>query len=331
VQPHRNRSILFALLAAGAAGTVLLAFLAFDTQRPDGAGVRHPALPPASSLARSAVASPSLPPRTPPSDKANLVASTATTPSNLPPLVEATQSLPLTIDPRVARVVDPATPAQERLSTMIELADIPHEVRHPEDTDALLGVLRNPLESDVLRNELCNFFERSDSPALAPLLLQILRTPGESERFRAFCIQHLSILASKPESQSLRAEINRTFAGLLNDSQESVRREAMLALVRGRDPAASRAVAAALENPADPAMHDLAIRCCRDLGMTQHIQAVRAFLHSTDEEARISAIVTLSQWRDAASSNAFESAAASSNPRLRQAGQTAIRTLDRAH
>ena len=73
---------------------------------------------------------------------------------------------------------------------------------------------------------------------------------------------------------------------------------------------------------------DLAIRCVKQLDLRDHIPAIRPFLASTNEPARIAAIVALSEWGDRESLDAFEEAGKSKSKRVKRAGQRAIRIME---
>ena len=77
-----------------------------------------------------------------------------------------------------------------------------------------------------------------------------------------------------------------------------------------------------------PALGADAIRAFHDLGLRDKIPAIRKSLDDRDENARIAAIVALSQWGDDESRAAFQSAALSDVTRVRLAGREALYRLD---
>ena len=76
---------------------------------------------------------------------------------------------------------------------------------------------------------------------------------------------------------------------------------------------------------------DEAVRCVKLLDLREHAVTLRGLArpagNEVSEDARIAAIVALSQWGDAESRSAFEEAAASSSPRLQRAGRAALEAL----
>jgi len=117
---------------------------------------------------------------------------------------------------------------------------------------------------------------------------------------------------------------------LVHDRHYEVRREALLALVRQRDPQAPKLASDWLHDLAKQAnvTRDLAIRCVHELDLRKEIPEVRKYLSDSNEAVQIAAIVALSQWGDDESRGQFEIARNSKSLRIRNAGNAAIERLD---
>jgi HEAT repeat protein len=215
----------------------------------------------------------------------------------------------------VKRVPDDITTAIQRVET-------------PQDVAAVVSVLMDTRDTDVARNEAANLLHRSDYRGLVDHLIEVLDNPKEDARFRGFCVQHIWRNAHAPESPDRDTAIARLRAAV-NDRDRSVRREAVLALVRMGDKVGREAAVGWLSDDDAADMRDLAIHCVHDLGLRKHLPAIRRHLEDEREPVRIAAIVTLSDWGDEQSRPAFEAAAGSASTRLQRAGKLALRTLDR--
>jgi HEAT repeat protein len=163
------------------------------------------------------------------------------------------------------------------------------------------------------------------------VLLEILDNPAEKERFRAYVVQHLYLNvegASKKESETIKEVLGRC----LSDRDLSVRREALLALVRLRGPKGTSEAVEWLNGtgPEADAVRDLAIRCVGDLDLKEHVPTIRKFLSAENEVVRRQAIVTLGQMGDEESRPLLEEAAKSDKPLVKSAATAALRRLDAA-
>jgi len=290
-----------------------------------------------------------------PEGKAAPAAAQPDTPKVPQPEPEKVYAAPKVTDSRLARLVDRDAAIGERVTPDIT-SRIPR-VDHPEDFPPLVAVLLDPKDSDTARNEVANLLERSNYPGVADALCKVLDNPAEKPRFRSFAAQHLGMLltgaGSKPALQnhpqgapSLPAplppgerEVREKAAAKLHeclaDRHVEVRREALLALVRIKDPQAIELAVRWLQPETtnlkpETQVLDLAIRCVHELDLREHIPTVRKYLHDPNEVVRIAAIVALSQWGDEESRPAFEEAANSKSVRLQRAGQAALRRLDQA-
>ncbi|MCY3019445.1 MAG: HEAT repeat domain-containing protein [Planctomycetota bacterium] len=221
------------------------------------------------------------------------------------------------------------------------------KVLHPEDYPLLVAVLTDPTDDDTARNEVANLLQRSKYPGLADALCKVLDNPEEKPRFRSFAAQHLGLLAASDDAAQGEKAVAKLHA-CLADRDVPVRREALLALVRKKDPQAIEAAVAWLTAPPpsplppgarepetgnqkpETVVVDLAIRCVYELGLREHIPTIRKYARDPNDVVRIAAIVALSQWGDEESRPAFEEAAQSKTVRLQRAGKAALERLDHA-
>lgn len=221
------------------------------------------------------------------------------------------------------------------------------KVVHAEDYPLLLAVLADTTDSDTARNEVANLLQRSKYPGLADALCKVLDNPAEKPRFRSFAAQHLGLLAAGNDSAQ-RQTASLKLQTCLTDRDIPVRREALLALVRQRDPKAMETAVAWLTAPSpnplptgarepetgnskpETDVRDLAIRCVHELNLREHIPAIRKYVRDPNDVVRIAAIVALSQWGDEESRPAFEEAAQSKTVRLQRAGKAALERIEKA-
>ena len=199
-----------------------------------------------------------------------------------------------------------------------------------EQKTGLLKVLRDKSLTDMARNEAANSLQRENAAQLPFVLLTMIDDEGEKPRFRAFIIQYLgNLLLAKHNSDDCFQIVARLRLAL-DDHNIEVRREALLALVRIRDPRATLLVEQFLtsSNAYNHEMKDLAIHCAEMLDLRNCIPAVRVFSNDQDESIRIAAINALSAWYDDESRPAFEEAAKSKSIRIQRAGQAATVRLD---
>lgn len=198
-----------------------------------------------------------------------------------------------------------------------------------EDLQIFAKVLGDPSDDDTVRNEVANLLRRSKYTGLTNALHAVLDNPAEKPRFRSFAVQHLWQQldgAGIDDQDRIRAKLHE----LLADRHVEVRREALLALVRMRDPVGKTTAIGWLTSlePSAETTRDLAIRCVYDLGLREQMQVIRPFARDPNEVTRIAAIVALSQWGDEGSREAFKAAADSSSIRLQRAGKAALERLN---
>lgn len=243
-------------------------------------------------------------------------------------------ALPAGTRPALLAFVDPE--AATRLPV-----DFPYQVERvsdPAEVNAVVAVLRDTAEGDTIRHEAANLLRRSAYPELEQVLIECLRHPNEQERFRSWAVQHLFMVFEerKAGDPSTAASL---LVPLLEDPQPAVRREALLSLHRLHSAApanpetrtvAGDVVATAARWLADPATVDLALRVLREREAKAYVPQVRAILadESAAPPARIAAMVTLSEWNDAASREAIAQIAQlpdqPTNFRLRRSAQMAL-------
>lgn len=229
------------------------------------------------------------------------------------------------VDPRIEQALDRSLSADARLKIVLDMNNSGVRISTPEDLDAVSSILLDSTEEDTLRHEVANLLQRHGYAPLTDLLLSVLGSPAETERFRSFCVQHLWRRCDDGPPEE-RERILPVLETLLTDKEPAVRREALLATVRQKTPVGEKTAISWLQDPNAQNVHDLAIRCMRELNLRETIPAIRPFLASTNESARIAAIVTLSEWKDEPSRKAIEEAAQSPVLRVQRAG---VAGLDR--
>ena len=228
--------------------------------------------------------------------------------------------VPKVTDPQLSSFANPNRDVTKRIPPDFR-ARVPRV--KGKDIEVVVRMLQNKLEDDVVRNEAAGLLRRSDYRKLTDRLTDILEDEEEGERFRRYCVQHLSVnwkTAAREEKEKIRDTLRES----LNDRHPAVRREALLALVKMKDPKGRETAVSWLTGPEGEGQRDLAIRCVKELDLKQHIPGVRKCLQDKNESVRVAAIAALSGWGDVQSRSAFEEAAMSDSPRLRRAGKAAL-------
>ncbi len=247
--------------------------------------------------------------------------------AELPPKKEVPYTPPPTKAPKLSGFVNREEAYEKRVTPDMDTR-LP-EVKETQDVSAVIQVLMDTKDKDATRNEAANLLRRSGSKDLSGRLIRILWNPQEGERFRGFCVQHLSL--NLPQAgETEKAEIIATLHKCLADKHLSVRREALLALSYANDAEAPKVAVKWLSASEGEGARDLAIRCVEILGLKDQIPEIRKFLNSSSEPERKQAIVVLSQWGDEASRPAIEEAAKSKSVQLQTAAQMALKRLDEA-
>ena len=245
-------------------------------------------------------------------------------PSATPFATEPAHSPPKTHDPALAGLVDRGAECRV-FSDMTARCPV---VRFPQDIAALVPVLKDPNDDLVVRQEVAQLLIRSSYEGLVSDVVDILDNPEETPTFRAFCVQYLWQYGGKARSEE-RQRILALLWQCLEDEQIPVRREALLALLRMRDPKAKEAAARCLLDERAEAVRDIAIRCVRELDLREHVPTIRKYLRDENDVVRIAAIVTLSQWGDEESREVIKEATKSKSFRLRRCAEMALKRLDR--
>ena len=244
-----------------------------------------------------------------------------------PPEQRAEYVPPTTVNSMLASLVNRELSVRERISSDIA-SKIP-SVETQEDFAVLVAVLSDPEDDDTVRNEVANLLSRSRYFGLADALIKVLDNPVDSPRFRSFAMQHLGQL-DIPNDFDLREKVAKTLQQSLDDRHVEVRREALLALVRKKEPMGTGTAIKWLTSDAREReeIRDLAIRCVHELDLREHIPLIRQRARDENEVVRIAAIVALSQWGDEESRPAFQEAVESKVMRLQRAGKAAIERLN---
>jgi len=234
---------------------------------------------------------------------------------------------PVTHSPELAQFVN--REAENRVTADISTR-LP-KVEHPADVKAVVGVLLDTQDDDTVRHEAANLLRRSGYAGLTDDLLKILNNPNEKERFRSFVVQHLWSQAEKA-APAERVKITDVLHVSLADRHTAVRREALLALVRMKDPQGFETALKWLDDPSPEmdALRDLCVRVVREQNLREHLPRVRQLLRSPNDDVKRQAMVTVGDWGDQGSRPALEEAAKSDKPLVKSAATAALKHLDAA-
>jgi len=196
------------------------------------------------------------------------------------------------------------------------------------NTEPTVKLLLDVNVDDTSRNEAANLLRRSGYSGLTDDLVKVLNNPNEGPRFRSFCVQHLWMNHEKASSKERKIIVEALKKSLV-DRHIPVRREALLALVRLKDPIGKITAVKWLKAEDTDNVRDLAIRCVKKLDLREHIPTIRSYLSYKNSTIRIATIVALSEWGDETSRPSFEAAAKSKIYRMQKAGKAAIKRLDK--
>ena len=240
---------------------------------------------------------------------------------------------PAVHDPKLAALVD--RNAKNRITSDMS-SRFPQA--NKDDFPALLSVVSDTQDGDTERHEAVELLKRSHCPDLPETLTKVLDNPAEGYRFRAFAMQYLGGLVpdanSDPDGHQKAMDRMRSSLG---DKDFQVRSQALQNLCRLKDPVGQETAVKWLgdykpiSDKPDFERGDIikqSIECVQNLGLKEHIPAIRQYAKDSNEVVRIAAIVCLSDWRDEESRPAFEAAAKSSNIRLQRCGQAALKRMD---
>ena len=166
-------------------------------------------------------------------------------------LGSTTSDLPVVVSPvspELRVVSDRSQPDHDRLRPLV---DGSVATLNPADVALLRRVLRDATDEDTVRNEAANHLRANGTAEVADDCSAVLAQAGELPRFRSFAAQHLGIawLDARSADAARAGVLRPRLVSLLSDRDMEVRREALLALVRGGDPDGLRGAAAWLEDP----------------------------------------------------------------------------------
>jgi HEAT repeat protein len=228
---------------------------------------------------------------------------------------------PAVVTPGLASLVDRSLPFEERVRGLT--SGQVTEVKDGRDLEALAQLLGDPEEDDTVRHEIASLLSRSGYAPLEARLFKIVENPAENERFRSWAIQHLGNSLNDAHYPGDRLVLADRLRGLLTDRHRYVQRMAIQALVQHNDPAVLAKVRDMISDPAPDAdaMRDMAMRCALEKNWRETLPAIRAYLRSTNESVRISAIWVLGKFGDEESRPGFIEAASSPRPRIQSAGE----------
>ncbi len=155
-----------------------------------------------------------------------------------------------------------------------------------------------------------------------------LYNPKEGERFRSFCVQHLYGNYEGADTDE-KEIISEALHSCLTDRHVKVRREALLALHRLKEPIAREVALKWLHDEKADRVRDAAIRIVREQEIREEIPTIRKLARDPNIVVARAAIVTLARWGDEESRPIMEEAAKSSSVLLQRAGKAALARLDR--
>lgn len=281
--------------------------------------------PQATSRSPTVVNEPNKPSELPIVSPATPISSGPASPSARPVIAERVIVLSQQANPSLRALVDPKSPD---VRTPTDIATRIPSVTTPEEVQAVLELLRDPRDHDTERNEAIELLRRSHFPELTHELIARLDDVEERPRFRAFVAQQLSAQMELPLPEMELVSITARLVRGLDDAQPGVRREALLALVKVKHGSALNEVRHGLTSAKWHTDRDLVVRCLGALGMRDFVADIRPLAYDGDVSTRIAAINVLGQWRDEVSRSAIEEARASAVPRIRNAGEIALNSLN---
>lgn len=223
-------------------------------------------------------------------------------------------------------VFDTNRPQKERLQPFLDGAIPPVA---PTDLPLLRAIIINPNESETLRNEVLNLLRREGDQEFILSAEAVLDNPLETDRFRAFVVQHLEAWRhDKRASADMRTTISNRLVALLDDPGLATRREAMWALGKSGEQAALQRAQAVLGSGEPEAELDLAIRIIREHAVQEAIPDLRLASSHENIPIQIAAIEALGFLGDVASRAVFVRASNSRHQQVAAAGRLALQRLD---
>jgi HEAT repeat protein len=188
-------------------------------------------------------------------------------------------------------------------------------IDQPQDVALMRRMLRDPTEGDTIRNEAANLLGRSQVKELVADLQAVLVHPAEAARFRSFAAQHLGLCWERAGYQPDLPE-HRALQQALTDRHVEVRREALLALSRGKDPQVPTRIRELLADPTASDQHDLCCRLVADLGLTEHQATLQTLIGSSHESVAVAALDAVGRLKAASLRPAVETATTDPRPRV---------------
>jgi len=237
-------------------------------------------------------------------------------------------------DPSVPVVIQTNSEGSPKTSSVvITVADDPGTAERialnaPDNCVKHIIILGSLKFGDSERNNAVNELRRLKYEGLEDLLILILARQHEKPRFRSFAVQHLGELFS--EVSRGRGEVIRDKLRMfLNDRHTEVKREALLSLVRLKDPIGTTTCIAFFRKPREnEALLDLLIRCMVELDKKEMAPEIRKLVSWNSEDVQVAAIAALGAFCDEASRSEVMNAIHSQNSRVRRAAEVARAALD---
>jgi hypothetical protein len=200
--------------------------------------------------------------------------------------------------------------------------------RKAEDTGEIAAVLLDVKRDATSRNEAANLLRRSEYAGLTDRLIESLGGEGEGPLWRSYCVQHL-YMNHEGASAGEKSRIEGVLRDSLTDRHTRVRREALLALCRLKEPLGRETAVKWLSAKEGEGARDVAIRCVEELDLRDQAAAIRELVADPDESTAVAAIGVLGRWGDAASWGVIEAAGKSGSARVREAAGAALGRLGR--
>lgn len=306
--------IILAILAIGASVWALMVRSATTDE------ITVPKVPPQSATTE-AVSARLADPLNPAASTASSPASPSTDPGAEP--LQVAPVLPDTTSPALRRFLDPQEADRLPISFPTEVPAI----EHPDEIAAVVALVNDNAESDVIRHQGIELLKRSTFPQLTDILLQRLADPNDGERFRAFVVQHLGTDLSEgaPDDYRRRAA---ALESCLTHGEPRVRREALGALTQVRHPQVVAIVSdTGWEDPLWQPQRDALIDGAVVLQARSVLPRIRPLLLDADTEVRIAALTAVGAFRDQESLALVEEATRSALPRVQRAATLALQRL----
>jgi HEAT repeat protein len=196
-------------------------------------------------------------------------------------------------------------------------------VKSDADLFSLVRILKNKSDKPTARHEAANILRNSGYCNLTNDLLDVLVDSSDMSVFRSWAIQHLFINLNEKYDPENAKTIETNLIKYLDDPDLSVKREAILSLVKINNQEGINRVMYSLDNNCEDTL-SLAIRCALILNMQEYKSKIRTYLTNHNESIQISAIVALGKWKDELARPVIESMCSSNNVRVSNAAKKAL-------